>query len=117
MSAPSFESERTDAGEQTLVPGVRPVGTRERLERLMAVPRGAGYEQEHTASQLAAAGFDAFGISNTFAEMERRHHAMRLARETFDGLKSEEADRLRFLQDIRLFDRTMFEGEISRRMV
>lgn len=37
MSAP-FESERTEAGEQSLVPGVRPVGTRERLERLMAAP-------------------------------------------------------------------------------
>lgn len=33
-----FESERTDAGEQGLVPGVRPIGTRERLERLMAAP-------------------------------------------------------------------------------
>jgi hypothetical protein len=38
MSALGFESERTEAGEQTLVPGVRPVGTRERLERLMAAP-------------------------------------------------------------------------------
>lgn len=38
MSAPAFQSEPTIAGEQTLVPGVRPIGTRERLERMMEGP-------------------------------------------------------------------------------
>lgn len=38
MSAPAFQSEPTIAGEQCLVPGVRPIGTRERLEGLMAGP-------------------------------------------------------------------------------
>ena len=34
----SFETEATDAGEQTLVPGVRPVTLRDRLEDRMAAP-------------------------------------------------------------------------------
>jgi len=38
MSAPAFQSEQTDAGEQCPVPGVRPIGTRERLERMMEGP-------------------------------------------------------------------------------
>lgn len=80
--------------------------TLERLETFRAVQ---AYEQERTASQLAAADFDAFGISKTYEEMERRHQALRLARETFDRLGSEEAARLRYLQDIRLFDRNIFE--------
>ena len=33
-----FESERIESGEQTLVPGVRPVTTRDRLEWKMTQP-------------------------------------------------------------------------------
>lgn len=33
-----YDSEATEQGEQTLVPGVRPVSMRARLERLMAGP-------------------------------------------------------------------------------
>ena len=39
MIAPvPLQSERTPDGEQTLIPGVRPVTTRERLEARMAAP-------------------------------------------------------------------------------
>lgn len=39
MIAPvPLQSERTRDGEQTLIPGVRPVTTRERLEARMAAP-------------------------------------------------------------------------------
>lgn len=40
MTAPaaSLQSEPTPEGEQTLVPGVRPVTTRERIEARMAAP-------------------------------------------------------------------------------
>ena len=38
MSREALESEVTDQGEQTLVPGVRPVTLRERLAFLAAVP-------------------------------------------------------------------------------
>jgi hypothetical protein len=39
MIAPvSLQSERTPDGEQTLIPGVRPVSTRERLKARMPAP-------------------------------------------------------------------------------
>lgn len=38
MTAPALQSEPTPIGEQTLVPGVRPVAMRERLEARMAAP-------------------------------------------------------------------------------
>ena len=38
MTGLPFETETTDQGEQTLVPGVRPVTMRERLQRLMDAP-------------------------------------------------------------------------------
>lgn len=38
MSAPALQSEPTPIGEQTLVPGVRPIPLRERLEARMAAP-------------------------------------------------------------------------------
>lgn len=36
--AAPLASEPTQAGEQTLVPGVRPIGVRERIEARMAAP-------------------------------------------------------------------------------
>jgi hypothetical protein len=38
MSALRLQSEPTEAGEQCLVPGVRPIPLRERLERMMEGP-------------------------------------------------------------------------------
>lgn len=38
MTAPALQSEPTPISEQTLVPGVRPVAMRERLEARMAAP-------------------------------------------------------------------------------
>lgn len=38
MNADRLDSERTDCGEQTLIPGVRPVTLRERLALKMAQP-------------------------------------------------------------------------------
>jgi hypothetical protein len=38
MSAPALQTEPTRAGEQTLVPGVRAIPLRERLEARMAAP-------------------------------------------------------------------------------
>lgn len=35
---PALQSEPTPEGEQTLIPGVRPITTRERLALLMAAP-------------------------------------------------------------------------------
>ena len=41
-----FESERIESGEQTLVPGVRPVTTRDRLEWSMAQPKAGSRAQK-----------------------------------------------------------------------
>jgi hypothetical protein len=37
---PAYQSEPTPEGEQTLIPGVRPISQRERIEALMAAPLG-----------------------------------------------------------------------------
>lgn len=37
-AAPAFEGETTDAGEQTLVPGVSPISLRDRLAMRAAAP-------------------------------------------------------------------------------
>ena len=41
-----FESERIESGEQTLVPGVRPVTQRDRLEWTMTQPKAAAKAQK-----------------------------------------------------------------------
>ena len=41
-----FESERTDVGEQTLVPGVSPVTQRDRLEWTMTQPKAGSRVQK-----------------------------------------------------------------------
>lgn len=38
MKTYSFQIERTDQGEQTLVPGVKPITRRDRLQALMDAP-------------------------------------------------------------------------------
>ena len=38
MKSRQFQTERTDQGEQTLVPGVQPITKRDRLQALMAAP-------------------------------------------------------------------------------
>lgn len=38
MTSPKLQTEQTDQGEQTLVPGVKPITQRDRLQALMDAP-------------------------------------------------------------------------------
>lgn len=51
-TAPVLETEQTDAGEQTLVPGVQPVTDKQRLERLAKSPMRGKREQKPCTAGL-----------------------------------------------------------------